>query len=289
MVKEKYMSRYDAGFDVEFTLQKPHTDTIAVDNNNEPFRTLDGRLLFRPAGHGALIENLNDIESDIVIIKNIDNVVKEELVGETVRWKKILAGKLIEIQSRIFEYIKLLDGEYNETLFADVTDFLEKELCVTIPSLPDPIVSEFLKAKLNRPIRVCGMVRNQGEPGGGPYIVRDADGSTSPQILEGAQIDMSDDKSARIVAGSTYFNPVDIVCSLKNYRGEKFDLHKFVDTETGFISTKSLEGRTLKALELPGLWNGAMSQWNTIFVEVPLITFNPVKTVNDLLRTEHQV
>lgn len=286
-VKSKYMTRFGVIYSVGFTLQRPNTDTIAVDMDNEPYRDAGGNLLFRPGGHGALIENLNDIDSDIVIIKNIDNVVREQYLSETIRWKRILIGLLAGIQEKIFSYLNRLDGEYSEDLINETAMFLERELCITLPPLPDDIVKDFLKAKLNRPIRVCGMVRNLGEPGGGPFIVFDADGSTSPQILESAQLNMEDSGVKAIVSSSTHFNPVDLVCSIKNYKGEKFDLHKFVDPETGFISTKTIEGRKIKALELPGLWNGSMSQWNTVFVEVPLITFNPVKTVNDLLRKEH--
>lgn len=286
-VKLKYMNRSGVIYNVGFTLQSPNTDTIAVDMNNEPIRNSDGSLLFRPGGHGALIENLNDIDSDIVIIKNIDNVVREQYLSETIKWKRILIGVLAGIQEKIFCYLNRLDGEYSEDLNNEITLFLERALCVTLPPLPEDIVKDFLKAKLNRPIRVCGMVRNLGEPGGGPFIVFDADGSTSLQILESAQLNIEDSEVKAMVSSSTHFNPVDLACSIKNYRGEKFDLHKFVDPETGFISTKTIEGKKIKALELPGLWNGSMSQWNTVFVEVPLITFNPVKTVNDLLRKEH--
>jgi len=286
-VKLKYMNRAGVIYNVGFTLQSPNTDTIAVDMNNEPFRNSDGSLLFRPGGHGALIENLNDLDSDIVIIKNIDNVVREQYLSETIKWKRILIGVLAGIQQKIFYYLNRLEGEYSQDLNNEITLFLERELCITLPPLPEDIVKDFLKEKLNRPIRVCGMVRNLGEPGGGPFIVFDADGSTSPQILESAQLNMEDREVKAMVSSSTHFNPVDLVCSIKNYKGEKFDLHKFVDPETGFISTKTIEGKKIKALELPGLWNGSMSQWNTVFVEVPLITFNPVKTVNDLLRKEH--
>jgi hypothetical protein len=286
-VKFKYSERFKTGYRIDFTLQKPDTDTIAVGLDNNPFRSDDGKLLFRPGGHGALIGNLNDLDSDIVFIKNIDNVVREQYIDETVKWKRILAGVLIEMQNKIFTYLKRLDEEFNETLNSEIISFLENELCITIPSLPEPIVKEYLREKLDRPVRVCGMVKNLGEPGGGPYIACDADGSTSLQIVESTQLNMQDPEVARIVAGSTHFNPVDIVCSLKNYQGERYNLYKYIDSETGFISYKSYQGRSLKALELPGLWNGSMSQWNTVFVEVPLITFNPVKNINDLLRKEH--
>ena len=287
-VRSKYEKRYDVTYDVIFTLQKPSTDTIAVDENNEPFRRPDGSLLFRPGGHGALIENLNDISDDIVIIKNIDNVVKEKLLSDTIKWKKVLGGVLLSYQKKIFNYINILDGELDTKVINEIKDFLERDFCIKLPSVPDSIFIEFLRAKLNRPLRVCGMVKNLGEPGGGPYMVYDADGSTSLQILESAQLDINDPQTAAMMERATHFNPVDIVCSFKDYKGDKFDLYRFVDHETGFISYKSHEGRILKAQELPGLWNGAMSQWNTIFVEVPVSIFNPVKTIFDLLRPEHQ-
>ena len=203
-------------------------------------------------------------------------------------WKKILGGKLLLIRERIFGYLEKLDGEYNPELNKEVEEFLEKTFCIKLPSLPQELYKDFIIAKLNRPVRVCGMVKNQGEPGGGPFIVRDADGSTSLQILEGAQINFNDPVQKERFSHSTHFNPVDIVCSLTDYKGNRFNLMKYVDQETGFISYKSYEGRPLKALELPGLWNGAMSNWNTAFIEVPVETFSPVKSVMDLLRPEHR-
>ena len=287
--RDKFLNSKGLYTDVCFTLQKPSTDTIAVDENNEPFRKPDGSILFRPGGHGALIENLDEITSSIVFIKNIDNVAKESLLPETVKWKKVLGGELIKVQRKIFNYLRALDGEYNYELILEVSDFMDKVLCIKLPSVPDEILKDFIREKLNRPVRVCGMVKNTGEPGGGPFIVRDADGSTSLQILESAQLNAKDSSYKESVGKSTHFNPVDLACSFINYNGEKFDLHKYIDPETGFISDKSIEGRPLKAQELPGLWNGAMSQWNSVFVEVPAVTFNPVKTVFDLLRDEHQV
>lgn len=224
-----------------------------------------------------------------MFIKNIDNVAKESLLPETVKWKKVLGGALIKVQRKIFNFLRALDGEYNYELILEVSDFMDKVLCIKLPSVPDEILKDFIREKLNRPVRVCGMVKNTGEPGGGPFIVRDADGSTSLQILESAQLNTKDPSYKELLENSTHFNPVDLACSFINYNGEKFDLHKYIDPETGFISDKSIEGHPLKAQELPGLWNGAMSQWNTVFVEVPAITFNPVKTVFDLLRDEHQV
>lgn len=283
-----YQRKYNCRFKIDFTVQKPSTDTIAVDENNMPFRLNNGKLLFRPGGHGALIANLNDIYADIVVIKNIDNVVKESMLSYTITWKKILIGILLRVRSKVFKYLELLDGEKNEALYPEIIDFLKSTFMINIPQIPNEILKEYLRAKLDRPVRVCGMVVNTGEPGGGPFIVKDADGSTSLQILESAQINLSDELMKSYLKNSTHFNPVDVVCSFTDHHGEKFDLSRFVDPETGFISVKSFEGRSLKAQELPGLWNGAMSQWNTVFVEVPVETFNPVKTISDLLRAEHQ-
>ncbi len=283
-----FEKRYGCRYEVLFTLQKSSTDTIAVGLDNEPFRDNDGNILFRPAGHGALIENLNDIQSDIVIIKNIDNVTREELSGDTVKWKIIQTGLLLKIREKIYGYMNQLDGCTERSLLTEIAEFLKSDLNITIPRVPDSLLKDYLRAKLNRPIRVCGMVKNEGEPGGGPYMVRDSDGSTSLQILESAQLNKKDPVIAEIINKSTHFNPVDLTCCFTDYRGNKFDLRKFSDPETGFISEKSVEGKPVKALELPGLWNGAMSQWNTLFVEVPLSTFTPVKTIFDLLRVEHQ-
>jgi hypothetical protein len=274
-------------FKVEFTLQKKSTDTVAVDMDGNAFRTGDGSILFRPGGHGALLDNLDEMKSDIIFIKNIDNVTKEELLQDTTEWKQTLAGILLEIRDQIFAFLKRLDGEFDEKLNDEIIHFLREKLCITLPDLPEDILREFLYAKLNRPIRVCGMVKNEGEPGGGPFIVYDPDGSTSLQILESAQLDKNHRDYMSWMSGSTHFNPVDIVCSIYDYQGNKFNLPKFTDPETGFISIKSVYGKSLKALELPGLWNGAMSNWNTVFVEVPVSTFNPVKSVNDLLRPQH--
>ncbi len=245
--------KYKTRFEVSFSTQSPATDTLAANADGTPFRQKDGSLLFRPGGHGALINNLNDIDSDIVFLKNIDNVVPDRLKKDTVRYKQLLAGVLIEEQQRVFSLLRSND------------------------------ISEEEKQRLRRPIRVCGVVKNTGEPGGGPFLVREQDGSISYQILESSQVD---DKS--LLAKSTHFNPVDLVCAVRDENGKKYNLPDFVDQNTGFISHKSKDGKDLLALELPGLWNGAMAGWNTIFVEVPISTFNPVKTVNDLLRKEHQ-
>lgn len=279
-------------FHVDFSLQKPSTDTIAADAAGEPFRNADGTLLFRPGGHGALIENLNDLDADVVFIKNIDNVVPDRLKADTVRYKQLLAGVLVSLQAQTFAYLQKLDsGCYDMETLREMLYFLQRSFCCKNPDtkqLEDTELAMYLRKKLNRPIRVCGMVKNVGEPGGGPFLAYNPDGTISPQILESSQIDMDDPEMRKLFEQGTHFNPVDLVCGIKDYRGNKFDLVKYVDPETGFISHKSKEGRELLALERPGLWNGAMSDWNTVFVEVPLSTFNPVKTVNDLFRPQHQ-
>ncbi len=286
-----YAAKYGVEYDVTFSEQKPSTDTIAVDMENKPFRD-NGRLLFRPGGHGALIENLNDIDADIVFIKNIDNVVPDRLKDDTVAYKKLLAGVLVSLQRQAFDYLELLDGgHYSHEQLEEIIRFVQQKLHCRkedIKYLEDAELVIYLRKKLNRPMRVCGMVRNVGEPGGGPFLAYNSDGTVSLQILESSQIDMKDPEKKAMFDKGTHFNPVDLVCAIRNYKGEKFDLTRFVDKETGFISYKSKGGKDLKALELPGLWNGSMSDWNTIFVEVPLSTFNPVKTVNDLLREQHQ-
>ena len=274
-----------------FSEQKPSTDTIAADMDNQPFRD-NGKLLFRPGGHGALIENLNDLDADVIFIKNIDNVVPDKLKADTVTYKKLIAGVLVTLQKQAFEYLELLDsGKYTHEQMMEMLQFLQKKLFCKNPEtkdLEDSVLAIYLKNKLNRPMRVCGMVKNVGEPGGGPFLAYNSDGTISLQILESSQIDMNDPQKKEMFEKGTHFNPVDLVCAVRDYKGHKFDLVKYVDKATGFISYKSKNGKELKALELPGLWNGAMSDWNTVFVEVPLSTFNPVKTVNDLLREQHQ-
>lgn len=289
-VKEKYEKRFNCKYHVTFTNQQPSTDIVAVDMENNPFTKDDGSLLFRPGGHGALLANLNDIDADVLVIKNIDNVVKESLLDETIRWKKILVGKATELQAKVFAYLQKMDELQDNLpaeLAAEIKGFLAEEFCVAIPEMPAEELVKVLRKKLNRPVRVCGMVKNEGEPGGGPYVILGEDGTTSLQILEAAQIDKNNPQAFNAMQGATHFNPVDLVCAVKNYKGEKFDLLQHTDPQTGFISEKSFQGRPLKAQELPGLWNGAMSDWNTQFVETPLITFNPVKTVLDLLREQH--
>jgi len=279
-------------FEITFSEQKPETDTIAVNPDNTPFYNEDGSILFRPAGHGALIENLNDLDHDIVFIKNIDNVVPDHLKLNTIHYKKALAGLLMSVQSKLFGYQNQLERNITELELLEIENFARKDLMLTFKA--DYAALDFsekvgyLQYLLHRPIRVCGMVENTGEPGGGPFWVKEEDGSLSLQIAETSQIDPNDENAQKALKNATHFNPVDLVCGIKDLHGRKFDLIKYRNPETGFITTKSKDGKELKALELPGLWNGAMSDWITLFVEVPLSTFNPVKTVNDLLRPEHQ-
>ncbi len=288
-VKPLYEKRYGVKYNIRFTFQDKATDTIAVDPDNKPFRKADGSLLFRPAGHGALIHNLNKVEEELVSIKNIDNVAHEKLLPVTAEYKQVLMGVALELRDKIFGYLRSLDQAPSLQLCNEIENFLDKTLCVQMPlAHSEEERVQMLRAKLDRPIRVCGMVKNEGEPGGGPYIIAGKDGCTSLQILESVQINRADRGAMEAMSHATHFNPVDLVCCLHNYKGGKFDLLQYVDPEAGFISSKSYEGRELKALELPGLWNGAMSDWNTLFVEVPIETFNPVKVVLDLLRPAHQ-
>ena len=297
-----YERRFGIRYDISFSVQKPSTDTIAVNPDNTPFRQDDGTLLFRPAGHGALvdnqpfrdngkllfrpgghgalIENLNDLDADIIFIKNIDNVTTDARRGDTIRYKKVLAGILLDLQDRAFEYLKAL--EVGGAELEPIVEFIEQRLCVKLPADYD---SALLRAVLDRPIRVCGMVRNEGEPGGGPFWASNADGTQSLQIAESSQIAPADQP---LMKAATHFNPVDLVCGVRDSKGRKFDLRRYTDPATGFISSKSSGGRELRAQELPGLWNGTMSRWNTIFVDVPITTFSPVKVVQDLLRPQHQ-
>lgn len=294
-VKKQYETLLNVTFDVSFSLQKPSTDTIAVDMENEPFREPDGSILFRPAGHGALIENLNDLDADLIFVKNIDNVVPDRLKQSTVAYKKALAGVLLKYQEKIFRYQKTLNEKHPVSLesafLAEAANFLENTLNTKPPENQYYTEKEelyhYLREKFNRPLRVCGMVKNEGEPGGGPFWAKNPDGTISLQVVESSQIDPESVQQQTISKHATHFNPVDLVCAVKNYKGEKYNLLEFTDPATGFISKKSKDGKDLKAQELPGLWNGAMSNWNTLFVEVPIETFNPVKTVNDLLRDQH--
>jgi hypothetical protein len=291
-IQPKLEKKYDVSFEINYSQQKKSTDTIAVKMDNSPFEEEDGSLLFRPAGHGALLENLNEIDADLIFIKNIDNEVPDRLKEPTKDYKRAIGGLLLEIQEQVFDVLQSLENDSSEEIIAKGEKVLTAALGGKLPdhynSFSTAQKANYLREKLNRPIRVCGMVKNTGEPGGGPFWVQEDDGSLSLQIAETAQIDVNDDKQKEIMNASTHFNPVDLVCATKDFKGRKFDLIKFRDMRTGFITEKSKSGKNLKALELPGLWNGAMAGWNTVFVEVPLITFNPVKTVNDLLRDEHQ-
>ena len=275
-----YEKRFGVHYDISFSVQKPSTDTVAVNPDNTPFRQEDGTLLFRPAGHGALIENLNEIDADVIFIKNIDNVTTDALRGDTVRCKKMLAGVLLGLQERAFEYLKAL--EVGGADLEAIADFIGQRLNVKLPADYD---SALLRSVLDRPIRVCGMVRNEGEPGGGPFWVSNPDGTESLQIAESSQIGPDDQQ---LMQAATHFNPVDLVCGVRDSKGGKFDLRRYTDPSTGFISSKSSGGRPLRAQELPGLWNGAMARWNTVFVDVPVSTFSPVKVVQDLLRPQHR-
>jgi len=292
-VAPRYRQHYQTRFEVTFSVQDPATNTIAVDLENRPWRDADGRLLFRPGGHGALLNNLNELKGDLVYIKNIDNVVPDCLKDPTVTWKKVLGGYLVDLQARVHHYLhKLREGPRDRAFYGEVLAFAREGLMLSAPEdfaeWPLARQRDFLFARLHRPLRVCGMVRNEGEPGGAPFWVAGKDGTLSLQIVEGAQVDGNSLEQQAIWAKATHFNPVDLVCALQDHEGRPFDLTRYVDAQAVFISLKSSNGQELKALELPGLWNGAMSDWLTVFVEVPEITFNPVKTVFDLLRPQHQ-
>ncbi|MCM1450569.1 MAG: DUF4301 family protein [Clostridiales bacterium] len=283
--------RMGVKFDVSMSEQKPSTDTVAVNPDNTLFRE-NGDLVFRPGGHGALIQNLNDMDTAVVFIKNIDNVVPDSRREPTLRYKQVLAGYLIELHDIIAGYLNdLATGNYDRAKLDEMLAYSENQLSITkdgASMMDDASLAAYLTAIFNRPLRVCGMVRNEGEPGGGPYLALNPNGTVSPQILESTQIDPDNADYAAMVSKATHFNPVDLVCYINDINGNPYDLPRYVDPATGFISSKSLHGKTLRALELPGLWNGAMSNWTTVFVEVPIATFNPVKTVNDLLRPVHQ-
>ena len=287
-----YEKQYGVKYDISYSCQKPSTDTVAIDAEGNLFRESNGKLLFRPGGHGALIENLNDLAQEIVFIKNIDNIVPETRMETTVTYKKVLAGLLLRLQQQSFEYLEMLDGgDITQEELNGIMAFAKEKLMIEIPEFVEQYdiyeKTDFLYSCLNRPMRICGMVKNEGEPGGGPFWVKNMDDEISLQIIESSQIDHGKDDQEAIFKGSTHFNPVDLVCGCWNYKGEAFNLTEYVDPNTGFVSSKSKDGRELKALELPGLWNGAMADWITIFVEVPIETFNPVKTVNDLLKPMH--
>lgn len=285
---EALAAKYGVEYEISYSVQEPATDTVAVNPDNTPFRTEDGAILFRPGGHGALIENLGRIDADLIFIKTVDNVVPDHLKGDTVLYKKALGAVALELQQQIFSYLKRIDGAgaaVSAELAEEVRRFVEEKLCYRFPEGYVATVAD-LRRVLDRPVRVCGMVRNEGEPGGGPFFARGASGAVSLQIVESSQIEPV--RRAEAMAGATHFNPVDVVCGVRDRRGRKYDLTRYVDRMTGFISEKSRDGRPLKAMERPGLWNGAMSDWNTLFVEVPAATFTPVKTVTDLLRPGHR-
>ena len=293
-IGKAYEERFGVIFEVQFSIQKSSTDTLAVDLDNEPFRNADGTLLFRPGGHGALLDNLNDLDADVIFIKNIDNVVPEKKLDIVTQYKKALAGKLLEIQEKVFALLREFDDMVPSKIrLTEIHRFIRQQLFYEPLALPEAEEVKNLTKRLyhilNRPIRVCGVVKNLGEPGGGPFWAPNSMGDLSLQIIESSQVNKEDKKQMNLFNRATHFNPVDLVCSTKSYKGEKFNLAEYTDQNTCFISQKSKDGKVLKALELPGLWNGAMADWITVFVEVPVETFNPVKTVNDLLRPEHQV
>lgn len=289
--KASIEKEHNCTINISYSFQKPSTDTLAATMDNEPFRNDKGELVFRPGGHGALIENLNDLSADMVFIKNIDNVAQDHLLSTTVLYKKVIAGYAIERKNRVDAILKGLDNG-DMSMIAEAESFMNDELKTIYPegyaSMSESDKIAFIKMTLDRPLRVCGMVKNEGEPGGGPFWVKGQDGQVTLQVVESAQIDTNDAEKASIMNGSTHFNPVDLFCCITDRNGAKYDLAKFVDQNAGFISYKSLGGKDLKAMELPGLWNGAMANWLTFFVEVPVATFNPVKTVMDLLRPQHQ-
>jgi len=295
IVKRAVENYRKAGNDIEvsFSYQKSSTDTIAVTLENVPFKDAEGNLVFRPAGHGALIENLNDLSGDLIFIKNIDNIVPDQWRKTTILYKKNLAGYLIDLQNKIFKNLNDLDkGEISPSTINSIFDFVKTELSLHIDEdfnfLPIQDQTQTLKEILDKPIRACGMVKAESHTGGGPFWVKNSEGNISIQIVETTQIDVDDEEQSNIMESATHFNPVDLVCGVRDYKGREFNLLNYIDPDTGFITTKSKDGRELKALELPGLWNGSMAKWITIFVEVPRITFNPVKEVNDLLKKQHQ-
>ncbi|URC14281.1 DUF4301 family protein [Flavobacterium sp. B183] len=292
VLKEKIEKDSGVKIDISYSYQNKSTDSICVDAKNSPIRDKNNKLVFRPGGHGALIENLNELDADVIFVKNIDNVIQNHM-DQIALYKKALAGTLIKIQQKVFGYLNAIEkGEILEKDLEEIVVFLSKKLNVELNSDYSKFTFENkiskIKSLLDRPIRVCGMVKNEGEPGGGPFWVMSSKGSVSLQIVEASQIDLTNKRQQEILASATHFNPVDLVCGIKNYKNEKFDLLQFVDQKTGFIVEKSVDGKLVKSYELPGLWNGAMANWLTIFVAVPLITFNPVKTVNDLLKAAHQ-
>ena len=287
-----YEAKYLVKYDISYSVQKPSTDTVAATLDNQLFLTEHGDLVFRPGGHGALIENLNDLQGDLIFIKNIDNITTDKNRTPTITYKKVIASYLIDLQKKTFEYLKELENpDISDELLTEIFHFSWKQLLIAFEHFSSWSREEkrqVLIQKLNRPMRICGMVKNEGEPGGGPFWTKNTKNEISLQIVESSQINPTNPQQQDVLKMASHFNPVDLICGVRNYKGELFDLRKYIDPETGFISEKSLGDKTLKALELPGLWNGAMADWITIFVEVPIAVFSPVKTVNDLLRREHQ-
>lgn len=292
-IRTELKEKCEINVKISYSFQKKSTDTIAVDMDNNPVHDKKGNLVFRPGGHGALLQNLNEVKAEMVFIKNIDNIVPDWHREDTIWYKKVLGGYLMKIVNDIQAYLIMLDdGNVDEVDLSEMISFAEEKLNISVPEwLPEADSLEkmdFLFGVFNRPVRVCGMVKNEGEPGGGPFFVEDSNGNISLQIVESSQVDISNAEQKRILYSATHFNPVDLVVWKDDFRGNTFDLNEFADPDTGFIAKKSFEGKDIKAMELPGLWNGAMADWNTVFVEVPLSTFNPVKEVNDLLREKHQ-
>jgi hypothetical protein len=291
-ILEKY-SREGWKFDISFSFQSPDTDIICVTTDNKLFRDVNGKVVFRPGGHGALLKNLNEINADIISIKNIDNIAPDHLKTESIKYKRILIGYLISVQKKVFAFLKSLDSNSNDDeLISEIAQFVKREIDLDLDSeLKGKSLKEnqnFLFKFLNKPIRICGMVKREDHPGGSPFWVAGKNGELTKQIVETAQVELSDPKQNKIFNDGTHFNPVDLVCSVKDFKGNNFDLEKFSNLETGLISEKSKDGKEIKVLEHPGLWNGGMYHWLTIFVEIPKITFNPVKEINDLLKPEHQ-
>lgn len=291
-VAARYEQKFKVKFHTTFSVQRPSTDSVAVDLTNKPFKDAEGKMLFRPSGHGALLENLGDINADVIFIKNIDNVQPNHLKTDTILYKKVLGGYLLEIQNKVFSFIEELENNtISEDMLDEAIEFAENVLSVKIPDVVQydrPELVKHLYDKLHRPLRVCGVVKSQGEPGGAPFWVKEPDGTQSLQIVERAQVNTGSAEQLKIFNSSTHFNPVDLACGMRNHKGEQYNLHYYRNPDAGFITIKSHEGKQLKAYELPGLWNGSMANWNTVFVEVPLSTFSPAKTINDLLRKEHQ-
>ncbi|MBP0904773.1 DUF4301 family protein [Mariniflexile gromovii] len=294
LIKNDIEKETKTAFEISFSYQSKSTDTIAITAKDELYRTPKGDLLFRPSGHGALVENLNALDFDLIFIKNIDNIVVMEQNIEISNYRKMLAGVLLKIQAQTFKYLnRLEEDDISEDEINNIELFAVNRMNINIDDAykdfsPNEKIT-YLFDKLNRPIRICGMVKNEGEPGGGPFWVKDTNGNVSLQIVEFAQIDIDNPSQKNIVEEATHFNPTDLVCAVRDYKGNKFNLTKYVDPKAAFMTIKSQNGVDIKALELPGLWNGTMAHWNSIFVETPVSTFNPVKTVNDLLRPEHQV